>query len=125
MIDYCFLFLALYASIGVLLWLKVVSALFCILAGGRWSGLASRASNEVRDEIRDDFSESIGEFSESLSDLDQAINGRGLPHLVGGMVLSILVVAALLIELVKCVVAWPIVFRRGILSLINKLTSKK
>lgn len=125
MIDYYFLFLALYASIGVLLWLKVVSALFCILAGGRWSGLASRASDDVRGEIRDDFQESIGEFSESLSDLDQAINGRGLPHLVGVMVLSILIVAVLLIELIKSIVAWPFVYRRGILRLINKFTSKK
>lgn len=125
MIDYYFLFLALYASIGVLLWLKVVSALFCILVGGNWSNLASRASDEIKSEIKDDFSYSMDDFGESLSELDQEINGRGLPHLVWVMVLSILIVAVLLIELVNSIVAWPFVYRRGILRRINKLTSKK
>lgn len=121
MIDYYFLFLALYASIGVILWLKVVSAFFCILSGGGWSKTASKVSAE----LKGDLSEAMDGLGDSLRDLDQEISGRGLPQLVGVIALSIVVVVTLSIQLVKCVVAWPVVFRRGILRRINKYTSKK
>lgn len=119
--EYYFLFLALYASIGVMLWLKLTSAFFCILSGGAWSKAASKVSAEFKDEL----SEAMDGLGDSLHELDNEINGRGLPQLVGMMALSVFVVIAISIQLVKFVVAWPIVFRSGILRRINKLTSKK
>lgn len=121
MIDYYFLFLALYASIGVLLWIKLTSAFFCILSGGGWSKAASKVSAELKGKL----SEAMDCLGDSLHELDSEVSGRGLPQLVGMMALSVVVVIVILIQLVKCVVAWPIVFRRGILRRINKLTSKK
>ena len=117
MIDYYFLFLALYASIGVMLWLKLTSAFFCILSGGAWSKAASKVSAEVKDEL----SEAMDGLGDSLHELDQEVNGRGLPQLVGMMALYVVVVIAISIQLVKCVVAWPIVFRRAIRKRIKSM----
>ena len=117
MIDYYFLFLALYASIGVMLWLKLTSAFFCILSGGAWS----KAAKKVPKSVRDEFSDGIVEFGDALQEIDDEIGGTGFAHAAGVTLLSVVVIASLALNLVKCLICWPIVFRKAIRKRINSM----
>lgn len=108
-----------YAAIGLLLWLKVAGALFCIMGGGNWSKTAKRAPKAYSEE----FSDGMDEFSEALQEVDSEIGGKGVAHIVGIALLSVVVVASLALNLIKCLTVWPIVFRKAIYKRIKAMVA--
>lgn len=103
---------ALYGAIGVLLWVKVTSAVLCIVCGGKWS----RVAGHVPDSI-------VGGIRDAMSDMREATED-GVSRTLGVTVLSLGFIALMMLQFVKCIVAWPIVFRVGIIRRLRELLSK-
>lgn len=103
---------SLYGAVGVFLWVKVTSAVLCIVCGGSWSRVAGHVPNSIVDGIRD-----------AMSDMREATED-GISRTVGVTMLSLGFIALIMLQFVKCVVAWPIVFRVGIMRRLRELLSK-
>lgn len=117
MVNFSIFIVCLYASVGFLLWVKVAGALFCIMSGGVWSETAKKVPKSVRGEFRD----GMVEFGDALQEIDDEIGGTGFAHAAGVTLLSVVVIASLALNLVKCIICWPIVFRKAIRKRINSM----
>ena len=108
-----------YAAIGLLLWLKIAGAMFCIMSGGNWS----KTAKMVQKPYREEFSAGMAEFSEALQEVDSEIGGKGVAHVAVITLLSVVVVVSLALNLIKCVAVWPIVFRKAIYKRIKSMVA--
>ena len=117
MVNFSIFIVCLYASVGFMLWVKVAGAIFCIMSGGGWS----KAAKKVPKSVRDEFSDGMVDFGDALQEIDDEIGGTGFAQAAGVTLLSVVVIASLALNLVKCLICWPIVFRKAIRKRINSM----
>ena len=119
MVELSVFALCLYTAIGLLLWFKVSGALFCIISGGNWSKTAKMVPKSCREE----FNDGMGELRDALDEVDSELGENGVAHVAGITLLSLVIIASLAMNLIKCITVWPIVFRKAIYKRIKSIVA--
>ncbi|MGL4756184.1 MAG: hypothetical protein ACRCXB_27855 [Aeromonadaceae bacterium] len=118
--NWIFVLPAVYASIGLFLFIKATSAIFCIMSGGTWSSLADEAPQEMKDGLVD----LISDFNESSEEIDNEVGGIGFVKVAATLLLSIAVVIVFVVKAVEFVVAWPYLRRKRIARSIGSMIGR-